>query len=154
MSEKPCTRCTISKPLEQFYRDNRASDGRMSACKVCYSTDYNDTKKKSFMYKNMHRKRISYGMCYRCGKNPILLGHEEESSARCVAQKSRVVCPFPTIVSIIPPKSVPKCLLYMAENVNAVASPIGMFLISTIRTSTESKNGTPGVLITVSTNPF
>jgi hypothetical protein len=32
---KTCTRCHLEKPLEAFYRDKRASDGRYAMCKPC-----------------------------------------------------------------------------------------------------------------------
>ena len=41
---KVCTKCKINKPLEEYSKDNRAKDGRTSACKSCYS-EYNKTDK-------------------------------------------------------------------------------------------------------------
>lgn len=32
---KTCTKCRATKPIDQFYRDKRASDGRVSICKKC-----------------------------------------------------------------------------------------------------------------------
>ena len=34
-SEKACTKCGVVKPLDEFYTDARASDGRGSHCKEC-----------------------------------------------------------------------------------------------------------------------
>lgn len=34
-STKTCTRCNVTKPLEEFAKNNRAKDGRHSRCKPC-----------------------------------------------------------------------------------------------------------------------
>ena len=36
-AEKPCTTCRESKPLSDFYKDSRASDGLKSQCKTCHT---------------------------------------------------------------------------------------------------------------------
>ena len=36
---KTCTKCQESKPLEEFYRDKRAVDGRQFRCKACQKED-------------------------------------------------------------------------------------------------------------------
>jgi hypothetical protein len=33
---KPCSRCKEIKPLTEYYRDNRAADGRQSRCRTCH----------------------------------------------------------------------------------------------------------------------
>lgn len=35
---KPCTKCGVEKPLTDFSRNTRASDGRTSQCKACVTT--------------------------------------------------------------------------------------------------------------------
>lgn len=35
-TEKPCTVCKVVKPIEDFHRDKRCRDGKMSSCKSCY----------------------------------------------------------------------------------------------------------------------
>ena len=35
---KTCTKCQESTPLEEFYRDKRAVDGRYPACKSCHNS--------------------------------------------------------------------------------------------------------------------
>jgi len=35
MSEKTCTKCGEAKPVEAFYREKRAADGRRSDCGAC-----------------------------------------------------------------------------------------------------------------------
>ena len=40
---KPCTRCGTEKPLDEYHRDKRSSDGRVSRCKTCtlaYHVEY------------------------------------------------------------------------------------------------------------------
>ena len=34
---KTCTKCGEAKPLEEFYADKRATDGRISRCKPCHN---------------------------------------------------------------------------------------------------------------------
>lgn len=34
---KTCTKCGVEKPLDQFSRNSRASDGRQSQCKACFA---------------------------------------------------------------------------------------------------------------------
>lgn len=36
-TEKRCCRCKQTKPLTEFYRDQRNSDGRQSRCKGCHA---------------------------------------------------------------------------------------------------------------------
>ena len=37
MTGKPCSKCKCVKPLTEFAKDGRASDGVASACKACYN---------------------------------------------------------------------------------------------------------------------
>ena len=37
MQSKRCTECGIEKPLDEFYQDRRATDGRYSRCKTCHN---------------------------------------------------------------------------------------------------------------------
>lgn len=36
VTEKECRRCKATKPVEEFYRDSRASDGLKVECKACH----------------------------------------------------------------------------------------------------------------------
>lgn len=36
---KPCTKCGMSKPLDDFYKHPKATDGRASKCKSCAKRD-------------------------------------------------------------------------------------------------------------------
>lgn len=43
MENKKCNKCKVSKPISEFHRNNRASDGHASVCKSCrreYSVQY------------------------------------------------------------------------------------------------------------------
>jgi len=43
---KTCSKCKIEKPLSEFYRDKRATDGHWSCCKICnaeYARQYQQT---------------------------------------------------------------------------------------------------------------
>lgn len=35
---KTCSKCQESKPLDEYYKDNRQQDGKYSACKACHNT--------------------------------------------------------------------------------------------------------------------
>jgi hypothetical protein len=37
---KKCTRCGVTKPLDQFHRQQRGLLGRSSACKICRNRDW------------------------------------------------------------------------------------------------------------------
>lgn len=37
VTEKACTRCGETKPLENFYSDRRSSDGKQGRCKPCHN---------------------------------------------------------------------------------------------------------------------
>jgi len=47
---KTCTVCKVEKPLDEYYKDKRATDGRVSKCKVCvkkwHSNNYINNKEK------------------------------------------------------------------------------------------------------------
>ena len=58
---KNCTKCGERKPLEDFPKDSRNSDGREAQCKRCskaYNKSYNQSKagKKSTCQSNIRRK--------------------------------------------------------------------------------------------------
>jgi len=45
VEEKACTKCTKSKPLDDYGPDKRAKDGKQSKCKACYA-DYQAERRK------------------------------------------------------------------------------------------------------------
>ena len=63
---KQCKKCNEVKPLNDFYKDAKAKDGKISACKVCknlarviYKKNNPDkVKESSNKYYNKHRKSI------------------------------------------------------------------------------------------------
>jgi len=40
MNEKRCSKCSLVKPHDVFYRDGRTADGLRSACKVCLRAQF------------------------------------------------------------------------------------------------------------------
>lgn len=44
MTEKTCSMCKQTKPLELFEKDKRTKDGRGARCKLCRNTHYTDPK--------------------------------------------------------------------------------------------------------------
>jgi hypothetical protein len=56
---KCCSKCKVEKPLGEFFAEKRASDGRRSSCKTCFS-------KGSREYIKSHpEKSQQYGINYR-----------------------------------------------------------------------------------------
>lgn len=45
MAEKPCSKCKTIQPLDCFYSDKRAKDGKQSSCKSCFS-EYQTSEKR------------------------------------------------------------------------------------------------------------
>lgn len=44
-SEKPCAKCAVSKPLDQFKPDNRSADGTSNTCKECWNAAHRQWRK-------------------------------------------------------------------------------------------------------------
>jgi hypothetical protein len=76
---KKCTKCTILKPLNEFYKDRRLRSNRRSHCISCVrkrnEQRYNDgcgkiLLKKKRLYRKNKRKSIEYkgGRCVDCVK--------------------------------------------------------------------------------------
>ena len=64
---KPCTKCGITKPLEDYPLDKRANDGRASSCKQCNNKEHRK-RYSSKEYKNSNHK---YRMEKRYGLSPL-----------------------------------------------------------------------------------
>lgn len=56
-SEKACSKCEATKPLEQFHKSKRSPDGRMSRCKACSNARANEWKRDNPERHNAKRKR-------------------------------------------------------------------------------------------------
>lgn len=59
---KNCSKCKIQKDLLEFYSDKRASDGKQSQCKACYSAYQTSEKRKTDKREkyNPNKRKISY----------------------------------------------------------------------------------------------
>lgn len=63
---KVCTKCLEEKPLEQYYSDKRAKDGKQSQCKTCHKSFYQTEHGKRVKSKSYDpKKRSEY---YQCNK--------------------------------------------------------------------------------------
>lgn len=79
MEFKTCTRCHIEKPLEEFYKDSHAKDGRTSACKPCRSRQVSRAESR--------RLRRSQGKVLE--ERPELLEHNLETLQRIIELEER-----------------------------------------------------------------
>lgn len=60
---KECVRCRLTKPLTEFYKDSRASDGLQSACKEC-------ERNRSAYWKNQNKvKRLTQIKAYNAQRD-------------------------------------------------------------------------------------
>jgi hypothetical protein len=57
-AEKTCATCGAIKPLESFYRDRRASDGRQSRCKPCHERGKADWDRRNRDTINAQKRRL------------------------------------------------------------------------------------------------
>lgn len=58
MNTKLCKCCNIKKPLQDFKKENRNSDGRSSKCKLCVNTEQREWRKSNpLLAKDLDRKR-------------------------------------------------------------------------------------------------
>jgi hypothetical protein len=67
---KTCTKCRTVKPLSEFHRDSRKSDGRRSRCKVCFNADQLafQRRHKAETGQYYSRKYTYTRVCEVCGK--------------------------------------------------------------------------------------
>jgi hypothetical protein len=62
--EKPCTNCKETKPLEDFHRSAKASDGRASWCKQCANAIHRTYRKRNYRPEDKRRWQLKtrYGL--------------------------------------------------------------------------------------------
>lgn len=68
---KKCNTCKIIKPVDQYYRDTRSSDGLYTSCKSCHNSrvvhwqknNNEKTNKAKKDFENKYKKK--YGLSYR-----------------------------------------------------------------------------------------
>lgn len=58
MVTKTCTKCGQAKPLDEFHRYARSSDGRQPVCKACRSALHQPSKAKTAAYREAHRAEL------------------------------------------------------------------------------------------------
>ena len=61
MTEKPCIRCCVVKPLEEFYRHPKMRDGHLNKCRRCvklYAANYQRIKSQDPVWAEKERKRL------------------------------------------------------------------------------------------------
>ncbi len=76
ITQKPCSKCKIIKPLSEFYNDKRSADGKYSSCKTCRKADNNPSYRRSYYMRLYGMTEIEYdqllefqeGKCFLCGK--------------------------------------------------------------------------------------
>ena len=67
---KACTKCSREKPLDDYYSDKRAKDGKQSQCKSCHKGFYQTYHGKSVKKKSYDpQKRSDY---YQDNKDRVL----------------------------------------------------------------------------------
>lgn len=59
MAWKTCSKCRVTYPLTNYYKDTRTSDGRVSQCKHCIS------KSRKEYYQKNSKERKEYAKRYR-----------------------------------------------------------------------------------------
>lgn len=65
--KKVCNRCDKEKPIEQFYKHPKMTDGRLNQCKVCKRLQQSKIRKKNIeYYREYDRARP-----YRVSKQPV-----------------------------------------------------------------------------------
>lgn len=68
--DKMCSKCKVSKPLEQFPRGKKYTDGRRGVCKTCDSSYSRVFPVKEGEYEcNMCNKILSFTEFYKCSQN-------------------------------------------------------------------------------------
>jgi len=78
--KKICSKCGKSKSINQFYKESRVRDGRMSRCKICHNEIMSELRKGSGYSGRYYRKNImvmreyynSYEKTFR-KENPIIV---------------------------------------------------------------------------------
>ncbi|KPI33296.1 HNH endonuclease [Actinobacteria bacterium OV450] len=72
---KTCTRCRAEKPLTEFHRNKRSSDGRHSACKLCRSANPE-------RYRPQGAPPPTHKACTRCGEEKPMSAFTTASGTR------------------------------------------------------------------------
>ena len=63
--KKQCTKCEKQKPLSDFYKDKRATDGLYSSCKECGYKYYKIHKVRIIKRIGKHQKTFIGSLCHR-----------------------------------------------------------------------------------------
>lgn len=72
MTFKTCTSCGVSKPLTEYHREKRASDGKRSVCKQCRKIERSD------WYLSNREYHLEYYKKYRVGNKDKLRKQAKE----------------------------------------------------------------------------
>lgn len=87
---KPCSKCKTPKPLEDFHRQTKASDGRASWCKTCANAIYRRERKRVYS----EEKKRKWHLKTRYGITPEdferMLANQNGSCALCPASPERL----------------------------------------------------------------
>lgn len=83
--KKPCSKCNINKPFEQFHMCKKMKDGRKSSCKICRkstaSTRYTENKEK------INKKNKDYynnnKMSFKKRRQKYYIKNKEVISIKC-----------------------------------------------------------------------
>lgn len=64
VSGKCCTKCGTHKPLADYHRSSKASDGKASWCKACVNSTRHENRKRTYTPENKRKWQIKtrYGM--------------------------------------------------------------------------------------------
>lgn len=88
MTEKSCSVCKVFKSLDEFAKDNRATDGRASNCKECQSikrkawADKQETKPKASEAKASAIREAGEKTCSKCRETkPLSEYHKDKRNA-------------------------------------------------------------------------
>lgn len=73
-TEKPCSRCKVVKPVDEFYGERRNRDGKQSTCKVCFDArQTTSTMRRKYGLQEGDYERLlttQQGLCKVCAGPP------------------------------------------------------------------------------------